>query len=292
MHLKFISGRKLIWWVHMHKSHYSHHKWSLCLLFTFNVNQCAPSNPTNTHTGIHTKSTLLSKNSSSPRWPLEQGCLRLSSHLLHPFFFPLDIMIIIWIDLPHLSRPFNLPNPNRICAIDSQSNQGYASGAHWKEEWRGERKKKRTVGSKVFVGPTKIGERTLDSQLSLSSFKFPQFQWHPEVFITTSDTLFLTFPPHHHLWEMGHLKSLLFFIFMCMSLNLHLSTPFSSSAYRLNSTTTKHHHHRWRQPISCRIITVDRHGLGDFLSVQAAIESVAKNNREHVIIKINAGNYM
>ncbi|KAJ8632172.1 hypothetical protein MRB53_025508 [Persea americana] len=91
---------------------------------------------------------------------------------------------------------------------------------------------------------------------------------------------------------MGHFESLLCFFFVCMSLNFHLSTPFSSSAYRLNSTTTKHHHHRWRRPVSCRIITVDRHGLGDFLSVQAAVESVAKNNREHVIIKINAGDYM
>ena len=155
------------------------------------------------------------------------------------------------------------------------------------------KKKKKDRWVESFRWSNQNGRENFGFSIVSLLLQIPSISVTPRsLYNNISEILFLTFPSHHHLWEMGHFESLLCFFFVCMSLNFHLSTPFSSSAYRLNSTTTKHHHHRWRRPVSCRIITVDRHGLGDFLSVQAAVESVAKNNREHVIIKINAGDYM
>ncbi|XP_058086827.1 probable pectinesterase 68 [Magnolia sinica] len=90
---------------------------------------------------------------------------------------------------------------------------------------------------------------------------------------------------------MGHLKASILFYFSFILLVHKQVPPFIATASILNSTTTKHHH-KWVGPIGCRVITVDSHGFGDFLYVQAAIESVAENNRENVIIQINAGCYL
>eukprot|EP01018_Ginkgo_biloba_P024847 Gb_27225 [translate_table: standard] len=50
--------------------------------------------------------------------------------------------------------------------------------------------------------------------------------------------------------------------------------------------------HPWRGPIGTRSIVVDQNGLGDFLTVQAAVDSVKEGNRELVIIQIHAGYYV
>ncbi|KAH9331720.1 hypothetical protein KI387_003828, partial [Taxus chinensis] len=50
--------------------------------------------------------------------------------------------------------------------------------------------------------------------------------------------------------------------------------------------------HPWRGPIGTRHIVVDQTGAGDFLTVQAAVESVADGNRERIIIHIHPGYYV
>ncbi|KAK9103000.1 hypothetical protein Sjap_020254 [Stephania japonica] len=66
----------------------------------------------------------------------------------------------------------------------------------------------------------------------------------------------------------------------------------SSNSSTGNATTTVRHHHNWFDPKGSRLITVDASGCGDFLSVQAAVDSVPVNNREKVLIQINAGTYI
>ncbi|KAK6157982.1 hypothetical protein DH2020_005296 [Rehmannia glutinosa] len=59
-----------------------------------------------------------------------------------------------------------------------------------------------------------------------------------------------------------------------------------------NSTTSnssEHGHHKWVGPVGHRLITVDVNGLGDFRSVQDAVDSVPDNNRMNVLILIRAG---
>nr|QIR83180.1 pectin methylesterase 22 [Cunninghamia lanceolata] len=50
--------------------------------------------------------------------------------------------------------------------------------------------------------------------------------------------------------------------------------------------------HPWQGPIGTRHIVVDQTGVGDFLTVQAAVESVKDGNRERIIIHIHPGYYV
>ncbi|XP_010258939.1 PREDICTED: probable pectinesterase 68 [Nelumbo nucifera] len=77
-----------------------------------------------------------------------------------------------------------------------------------------------------------------------------------------------------------------FFFFTFFS--LHSISPLQVSA----SANSTRHHHKWVGPTGRRVITVDSRGCGDFLSVQAAVESVPENNKEKVIIQIKAGIYI
>ncbi|XP_074264781.1 putative pectinesterase 68 [Silene latifolia] len=54
----------------------------------------------------------------------------------------------------------------------------------------------------------------------------------------------------------------------------------------------KGHHRNWSRPAEYRHITVDKQGLGDFVSVQAAIDAVPNNNLVNVIIHIGPGYYI
>ncbi|KAK9275479.1 hypothetical protein L1049_022746 [Liquidambar formosana] len=58
------------------------------------------------------------------------------------------------------------------------------------------------------------------------------------------------------------------------------------------STNSTKHHHKWVGPSGYRLITVDARGDAEFLSVQAAIDSVPENNMENIVIQINAGYYI
>ncbi|KAL5980032.1 hypothetical protein ACLOJK_039144 [Asimina triloba] len=72
----------------------------------------------------------------------------------------------------------------------------------------------------------------------------------------------------------------------------HQQAFISSNAGNGLNSTTKHHHHKWVGPIGLRVIKVDGFGLGDFQTVQAAVDSVPENNTHNVIIQINAGYYV
>ncbi|XP_043718038.1 probable pectinesterase 68 [Telopea speciosissima] len=74
------------------------------------------------------------------------------------------------------------------------------------------------------------------------------------------------------------------FSFFTLFLLLHASI--------LQVTSSTHQHHKWIGPIGHRLIIVDARGTGDFLSVQAAVESVPENNSENVLIQIKAGYYI
>lgn len=50
--------------------------------------------------------------------------------------------------------------------------------------------------------------------------------------------------------------------------------------------------HRWLEPVGELKITVDARGSGDFLSVQAAVDSVPENSLLNATILIGPGNYM
>ncbi|KAJ8436341.1 hypothetical protein Cgig2_005265 [Carnegiea gigantea] len=52
------------------------------------------------------------------------------------------------------------------------------------------------------------------------------------------------------------------------------------------------HHKNWEWPSECWHITVDIGGLGDFVSVQAAVDAVPENNMVNVIIHIRPGIYI
>ncbi|KAK9668058.1 hypothetical protein RND81_13G032600 [Saponaria officinalis] len=54
----------------------------------------------------------------------------------------------------------------------------------------------------------------------------------------------------------------------------------------------KGHHHNWSRPAEYRHITVDIGGLGDYESVQAAVDAVPQNNLVNVIIHIGPGYYI
>ncbi|KAI3962613.1 hypothetical protein MKW98_008480 [Papaver atlanticum] len=104
---------------------------------------------------------------------------------------------------------------------------------------------------------------------------------------------------------------ILYLFLFCFSTTL-LATPTnyndkysSSSAQQLTSSSISNttndtqkpqqyhiHGHHWVGPSGHLFITVDASGLGDFLSVQAAVESVPNNNTKNVLIKINAGVYI
>ncbi|KAK9148252.1 hypothetical protein Scep_007009 [Stephania cephalantha] len=104
-----------------------------------------------------------------------------------------------------------------------------------------------------------------------------------------------------------------YFTATCFLLVVHCNATSSTSTYNSNSssinssssplplpppplsgntTTTVQHHHNWFGPKGSCLITVDASGCGDFLSVQAAVDSVPVNNREQVLIQINAGTYI
>ncbi|KAK9143041.1 hypothetical protein Syun_012441 [Stephania yunnanensis] len=104
-----------------------------------------------------------------------------------------------------------------------------------------------------------------------------------------------------------------YFTTTCFLLVVHCNATSSTSTYNSNSssinssssplplpppplsgntTTIVRHHHNWFGPKGSCLITVDASGCGDFLSVQAAVDSVPVNNREQVLIQINAGTYI
>ncbi|KAK6935178.1 Pectinesterase, catalytic [Dillenia turbinata] len=70
------------------------------------------------------------------------------------------------------------------------------------------------------------------------------------------------------------------------------SVLISNSTNSTTTTTTSKHHRKWVGPIGHRVITVDARGSGDFLSVQAAVDSIPDNNRQNVLIHISAGCYV
>ncbi|KAL0446302.1 UNVERIFIED_CONTAM: putative AC transposase, partial [Sesamum latifolium] len=78
--------------------------------------------------------------------------------------------------------------------------------------------------------------------------------------------------------------------------NYHTTSTLSSSSSRSNTPTpssnsSNHRRHKWVGPSGHRLIRVDVHGLGDFRSVQAAVDSVPEGNRKNVLIQISAGCY-
>ncbi|KAK4842950.1 hypothetical protein QYF36_001976 [Acer negundo] len=79
---------------------------------------------------------------------------------------------------------------------------------------------------------------------------------------------------------------------LLLSLSLLKSSVSAGSSSANYSTTNHHHHHKWVGPVGHRVITVDVSGLGEFLSVQAAVDSVPENNRMNVLIQIGAGFYI
>ncbi|XP_011621394.1 probable pectinesterase 68 [Amborella trichopoda] len=60
----------------------------------------------------------------------------------------------------------------------------------------------------------------------------------------------------------------------------------------LGSESRPRGHHPWLKPLGKRTITVDCQGFGDFLTVQAAIDSIPEGNTENVTIQIGAGYYV
>lgn len=97
---------------------------------------------------------------------------------------------------------------------------------------------------------------------------------------------------------------------MASSLNI-FSNIFNSNSLLINITTiliifcvcahagnsnaassTSKHHHKWVGPSGHRLITVDANGLGEFPTVQAAVDAVPHNNTKNVLILISAGSYM
>ncbi|TXG51146.1 hypothetical protein EZV62_023670 [Acer yangbiense] len=96
-----------------------------------------------------------------------------------------------------------------------------------------------------------------------------------------------------------HSNSFFFFYYLfyissslLLSLSLLTSSVSAGSSSANYSTTNHHHHHKWVGPVGHRVITVDVSGLGEFLSVQAAVDSVPENNRMNVLIQIGAGFYI
>ncbi|KAJ8625892.1 hypothetical protein MRB53_019199 [Persea americana] len=94
---------------------------------------------------------------------------------------------------------------------------------------------------------------------------------------------------------MAHLRTLIFSLSFTLCLHLHgyaPSTLAASADISNSSTTNKHHHQMWVGPVGLRVIIVDLNGYGDFTSVQSAVDSIPKNNKENVIIQINPGYYI
>ncbi|XP_068649991.1 probable pectinesterase 68 isoform X1 [Aristolochia californica] len=87
----------------------------------------------------------------------------------------------------------------------------------------------------------------------------------------------------------NHYYSISFFVFFFSLLCQLLSI--SAEGCSGNATITKRHH-KWVGPKGHRVITVDARGFGQFLSVQAAVESVPENNTESVTILISPGYYI
>lgn len=71
-----------------------------------------------------------------------------------------------------------------------------------------------------------------------------------------------------------------------------LLAGFAQGGIQGNFSTSRAWSHPWQGPIGTRQIVVDQSGHGDFLTVQAAVDSVMEDNREIVIINILAGYYV
>ncbi|KAL5728304.1 putative pectinesterase 68 [Ranunculus cassubicifolius] len=94
----------------------------------------------------------------------------------------------------------------------------------------------------------------------------------------------------------------LFTFFLTLTVMLVKSSSSFPNEFGLNSTSNSNsstnngsiteHHHKWIGPVGHRSITVDARGKGDFLSVQAAVDSVPECNGMNVVIKIKAGVYV
>ncbi|KAG8382432.1 hypothetical protein BUALT_Bualt05G0076700 [Buddleja alternifolia] len=81
---------------------------------------------------------------------------------------------------------------------------------------------------------------------------------------------------------------IIFFIYYCVSVHAIVSitsTTTTTSNYSSN-------HHKWVGPSGHLLVTVDVNGLGDFNSVQDAVDSVPQNNAKNVLILISAGCYV
>lgn len=85
---------------------------------------------------------------------------------------------------------------------------------------------------------------------------------------------------------------IVFFIFF-VATNFLCSITGSSNIDNQHTTNSScRRPHRWVGPTGHRLITVDVNGIGDFRSVQAAVDSVPDNNRKNVLILISAGYYI
>ncbi|KAL0326561.1 UNVERIFIED_CONTAM: putative pectinesterase 68 [Sesamum angustifolium] len=89
-----------------------------------------------------------------------------------------------------------------------------------------------------------------------------------------------------------------FILLFLYSFSLHALIISAASNYHTTSTlsssrnSSNHSRHKWVGPSGHRLIRVDVHGLGDFRSVQAAVDSVPEGNRKNVLIQILAGCYI
>ena len=62
--------------------------------------------------------------------------------------------------------------------------------------------------------------------------------------------------------------------------------------YASPSNATSTPSHKWVGPSGHRNITVDINGLGDYTTVQEAVDSVSTNNMKNILIRILAGVYV
>jgi len=74
--------------------------------------------------------------------------------------------------------------------------------------------------------------------------------------------------------------------------SLHHGRRGGGSSALAPAPTPRGHHKNWERPSDYWHITVDIGGLGDFVSVQAAVDAVPENNVVNVIVHIHPGIYM
>lgn len=94
-----------------------------------------------------------------------------------------------------------------------------------------------------------------------------------------------------HIFNYNSLINITILIIFCVCAHAGNSRAASSTSdYTINSASKQHH--KWVGPSGHRLITVDANGLGEFQTVQAAVDAVPHNNTKNVLILISAGSYM